>query len=86
MSGEYIELGDVARDKITGFEGVVIANTQWIHGCDRLTLKPQKLKKGIPIPSEGFDRPQLELVQKQAIVAARKTGGPRPEPERPKAE
>lgn len=75
---EEIQLGDIARDKITGFEGVVIANTQWLNGCDRLTLKPRKLKKGVSLQSEAFDRPQLELVERQVLKATRKTGGPQP--------
>ena len=40
-----IELGDTAKDSITGFSGVVIATTFWLHGCERLTLQPQKLDK-----------------------------------------
>ena len=75
MEQDFIELGDIARDKITGFEGVVIANTQWLNGCDRLSLKPRKMKKGVTLNSEVFDRPQLELVSKQVLKAARKTGG-----------
>jgi len=78
-----IELGDVARDTITGFTGVVICKSKWLHGCERFTLQPKELKDGKPIESSTFDEPQLELVPAEtrfATTAA--TGGPRPEPSR----
>lgn len=79
---DFIELGDVARDRVTGFEGVVIANTQWLNGCDRLSLQPRKLVKGKPVDTMVFDRPQLERVSQQVLKASRKTGGPQANPER----
>lgn len=79
---EKIDLGDVARDMITGFTGVVIATTKWLHGCERMTLQPRELKDGRPIESCTFDAPQLELVEKRAARGTSHTGGPRPEPER----
>lgn len=77
-----IKLGDLARDTITGFKGVVIAEVNWLHGCRRLTLQPQGLKDGKPVESSTFDEPQLELVTADAYGSTRKTGGPRPEPNR----
>jgi hypothetical protein len=75
-----IDLGDVARDLITGFEGVVIAKCNWLHGCTRYTLQPRDLKDGMPVQSSTFDEPQLTLVQKGAVPSTSETGGPRPEP------
>ena len=78
-----IELGEVARDTITGFTGVVICRSKWLHGCERLTLQPKELKDGKPIEASTFDEPQLELVKEQARHAGTSaTGGPRPEPSR----
>lgn len=78
-----IQLGDVARDTITGFTGVVIADTKWLHGCRRLTLQPAKLDdKGAPVMSQTFDEPQLERLPDTPIKGTSETGGPRPEPER----
>lgn len=77
-----IELGDVARDSITGFEGVVIGETRWIHGCVRFALQPKGLKDGKPVEFISFDEPQLVLVSKKAAKTTRRTGGPRPEPQR----
>ncbi len=84
-----IELGDEARDTVTGFTGVVISEHKWLHGCRRLTLQPRELKDGKPIDSHTFDEPQLELVRRAAAKGTDDTGGPRdetvaarPEPER----
>ena len=81
-----ITIGDTVRDKITGFEGVVIAYTRWLSGCDRVTVQPRALKDGGVRMSEGFDVLQVELVEKGSVVIdereeEKKTGGPRPEPQ-----
>lgn len=77
-----INLGDVAKDTITGFTGVVVAETKWLHGCVRLTLQPKELKDGKPIEGLTFDEPQLELISTKSAKGTSKTGGPRPEPAR----
>jgi hypothetical protein len=79
---EVIDLGDVARDTVTGFEGVVVAKTKWLHGCERLTLQPRVLHEGKPIESMTFDLPQLALVGQKVAEGTSATGGPRPEPRR----
>ena len=83
---EPIALGDLARDTVTGFQGIVIARCFWLQGCVRSTLQPQALTKdGKPIEAQTFDELQLELRKKRAVVSARQTGGPRPEPTRERA-
>lgn len=77
-----VSLGDIARDTITGFEGVVICLSQWLHGCRRATLQPRELRDGKPVESQSFDEPQLELVQSSVVWTTANTGGPRPEPVR----
>lgn len=80
-----IKLGDVAKDAITGFEGVVIADCNWLHGCRRLTIQPRELRDGKPVESQSFDEPQCILVLKDALASTADTGGPRPEPARAQA-
>ncbi len=36
-----INLGDFARDKITGFHGIVTANVDYLTGCSQMCLQPQ---------------------------------------------
>lgn len=75
-----IGLGDVARDRITGFEGVVIARAEWLTNCVRLTLQPKGLKEdGSTKTCESFDEPSLELVAAaNPPPEERKAGGPMP--------
>jgi len=62
-----IELGDVAKDTLTGFTGTVIARTRWLSNCDRLTVQPKEIKDGKPIQAHSFDLPNLEFVKKGKI-------------------
>lgn len=81
---QKIENGDVVKDSITGFRGVVICESKYLHGCRRLTLQPDYLKDGKPIESQTFDEPQLVVIKKATHASTGITGGPRPEPVRPK--
>lgn len=77
-----INLGDEVKDSITGFQGVAVACTTWLHGCRGITVQPTKLDKdGKTKETQTFDEPQMVVVKaKRAAVGSRKTGGPRPEP------
>lgn len=79
-----IELGDTAKDSISGFTGVVVAVTEWLYNCKRITLQPKELKDGIPIDSHTFDSLQLILIEKAGkhIPEYQKTGGPSIQPVR----
>jgi hypothetical protein len=87
-----IELGSKVRDKVTGFEGIAIGETRWLHGCLRYTVQPQELDKdGNQKATASFDEPQLIVLagpaktKVQATASEqRKTGGPAPEPARRK--
>jgi hypothetical protein len=76
-----VGLGDIARDRVTGFEGVVTARTQWLGNCDRLTLQPRAVDGKLP-ESATFDEPHCEFVETTEFSAEgpTETGGPRPEP------
>lgn len=77
-------LGDTARCRITGYEGVVIARTEWINNCVRYTVQAQKLTaEGKPVEAVGFDEYDLDLVAALELPAPPvKHGGPRPDPVR----
>ena len=80
---ENITLGCVARDKITGFEGVVVAITEWLNGCQRITIQPQKLDNGKRVENDTFDAEQVELVTPiEPQPEKTKSGGPSIAPKR----
>lgn len=84
MATAKVQLGDEARDKVTGFTGVCVARTEWLNGCWRMTLQPRALNKdGKPVDADTFDEFQLEVVKPAALsVGSKETGGPRDAPVR----
>lgn len=58
-----VKLGDRVRDLITGFEGIVVARCEWLYGCVRLTVQPEKLKDGKQLETATFDEPQLKVMK-----------------------
>lgn len=81
-----LQLGDQAKDSISGFSGIVVAVTTWLNGCRRITIQPQALHEGKPIDSQTFDENQVVVTKAKAFAeGSHETGGPRPEPTRPSA-
>jgi hypothetical protein len=62
-----LKLGCIAKDKITGFQGVVTAHSRMLTNVDRWTLQPQAVKDGKPIASKSFDEGQLVFVEDTTI-------------------
>ena len=78
---ETLRLGDIAKDLITGYEGVVVCISTWLHGCRRITLQARECAAdGKPKESCSFDEPQLTRVPGARFNTTSNTGGPRPEP------
>ena len=57
-----IKIGQRVRDTITGFEGIVVARTEWLYGCVRLTVQSDRLAEGKPAEPYTVDEPQCALV------------------------
>lgn len=78
-----LKLGDLAKDRITGFQGVIVGRTDWINGCTRMALQGTKLDKdGIPSDVVTFDVEQLVLVKADVHPPASQGGGPMPDAKR----
>lgn len=82
-----IKLGDKVRDNITGFTGIAIGRTEWLHGCARITIQPDKLDKdGKTLDACTFDEQQVELVKAQPVKVSKQAsagpGGPKRDPGR----
>ena len=59
-----LKLGSRVKDKITGFTGIIIGRTQWLHNCNTYLVKSETLKDEKPIDAQNFDEPQLEVLEK----------------------
>lgn len=73
-------LGDTAKDSITGFKGTITYKIEYLHGCVRYGIQPTVLKDGSPIENQVFDEQQLILVSKKKSTKVEKKGGDRPLP------
>jgi hypothetical protein len=63
---EEIYLGDIAKDDLTSFEGVVVQRTFWLSNCDRITLQPKGLREGKVQENASFDITHCLLVKRGA--------------------
>lgn len=91
MTGQKFQNGDVVKDIVSGYVGMIVATTLWLNGCYRYTVQPREINKetGKPTDDCAFDEHQLILVKATAFQAETKkatkhdTGGPRPTPRQP---
>ena len=75
-----IKLGQEAKDKVTGFKGIIIGRSSWITGCDQYCLI-MKIKAGnLPEDGQWFDEGRIEITGNGILpkeVKTEKNGGPR---------
>lgn len=76
-----IKLGDLVRDRLTGFTGIAIGRTDWLYGCSRIGIEPKELdKEGKPREASWFDEQRVEVVERRAVDVSpdskATTGGP----------
>jgi heat shock protein HspQ len=64
-----VRLGDRVKDKVSGFEGIVMAIHQWRDGTIDATVQPEGLQNGEPIKQHVMEVAQLELVAQQVLPA-----------------
>jgi hypothetical protein len=67
---KQIELGAVARDSVTGFQGVCVCISQWLGGSPRVTLQPAVGKDGKLPTAETFEEANV-VVLKAAGMAGK---------------
>jgi len=79
-------LGDILRDKVTGFTGVVMARSDYFMGCRHCALQAQKVSKDGKVPEwEWLDEIRLEKVPGKKNISfvpikAKGPGGPSQNP------
>ena len=73
-----INLGDRAKDRISGFSGIVVAKTHWLNGCVRITIQPEKTDNGKTLDNATFDLEQIELVKPGVLLVQPNRNEPEP--------
>ncbi len=78
-----IKLGEKVKDKISGFEGIACARSEYLNGCKRILIEPTKLKDdGSTIEGVWFDDQQIELIGPGINAETKPSGGPQVTPRR----
>ena len=81
-----IKLGNTIKDTISGFTGIAMSRTDYLHGCTQWGVKSQELHEGKPIAMQWFDDPQVEVVDEtttgkvEDAGSDKPPGGPKPTP------
>ena len=73
-----VKLGDEVIDTVSNFKGIVIAITEWIHQCKRISVQPKVGKDGTLPDTQAFDEPALKVIKSKKKVKKIKTGGIKP--------
>jgi hypothetical protein len=85
-----VKLGSIAKDRISGFTGVVSARHEYLTGCDKIDITPLGLDKdGLPHKSQWFDEQACEVLSEpergkyvDVEKAPKPVGGPSEMPRR----
>lgn len=54
-------LGDSGKDKVTGFEGIIIGRIQYLTGCNQYGLSPKAVNGEIK-DTQWFDEGRVEVI------------------------
>lgn len=63
-----MQLGIKGKDKITGFQGIVVGYVQYISGCNQVLLSPEVDEKGAHRDAHWFDVQRIEQIGDSKIV------------------
>lgn len=55
------DLGQQARDPISGFEGTIVGRAHHLYGCSQYGLAP-RIYEGKVLPTQYFDEDRIEIV------------------------
>ena len=69
-------LGSKAKDKITGFTGIIAARSNHITGCDTYGLCPEVDKDGKTRDWGWFDEQRLEIIDPVDVLSLDNSGRP----------
>lgn len=59
-----LELGSLAKDRITGLKGILIAHCKYLSGCDQYCIKPPVDKDGKMPDGQWFDETDIVILGK----------------------
>lgn len=63
-----MKLGTKARDKISGYQGVIVGKTFWLGGRVQIGLQAPCLSGGLPPAVPWFDSHEIEVAIKDKKI------------------
>lgn len=57
------QLGDRAKDRISGMTGIVVGTSEFLYGCRQVCLRPEEVKDGKPVEGTWFDDQQTIVIE-----------------------
>ena len=57
-----MKLGQKAKDKITGFTGILTGKAEYLTGCTQYSIQPDVKESGDFIEARWFDEGRLEII------------------------
>jgi len=63
-----VQLGDTARDIVTGFTGVVTGIVDYLTGCNQALMTPRVKEDGTSPEARWVDTDRLEVVDAPRVV------------------
>lgn len=74
------DVGQEVKDKVSGYQGIIMGRSQYLTGCNRYSIQNRKLtKEGKPADWQTFDEDVLIFVGPGVCkkeVRGKKPGGP----------
>lgn len=72
-----ISLGDLVRDEVTGFEGVVLARMECLYEATQVRIHPRALREDVGEPKASFwmEEDRCVVIEQQAVVGFRTVAG-----------
>lgn len=64
-----ITLGVLVQDKVTGFKGITLGRTEWLHGCRRYVIQPRELIDGKVVDALSFDEDSIDVLDTTPAVS-----------------
>lgn len=55
--------GCLAKDKITGFTGIITGKIEWMYGCNQYCLNPKVTNDGELKEANWFDEGRIEIIE-----------------------
>ena len=60
-----IKLGQLAKDVVTGFTGVLTGHANYLTGCDQYSIQPLVDDKGKLEDARWFDDGRIEIIEEK---------------------